>query len=169
MEQAGGTPKRQNVSINIKVTICGVTYSVDLVPARRQSWNDFDHSLYRRRAGKWTKTNVDRHIQLVALSTRTQEMRVLKLWRSQNKLEFPSFYLEMTVINALNSAELFNLANNVWKVFHYLNERFENARVIDPANTNNILSDDLTVVEKRAVKVAAARALVAKDWNQIVT
>jgi hypothetical protein len=39
---------------------------------------------------------------------------------------------------------------------------------VDPANTNNILSDDLTVAEKKAVRVAATRALAATDWNQIV-
>lgn len=168
MEQAGGQPKRQNVSINIKVTVSGVTYSVDLVPARRQDWNDFDHSLYRRRADTWTKTNVDTHIRHVSTSFRTQEMRVLKLWRNQQKLEFTSFYLEMTVIEALAGANYNSLADNVWKVFGYLNTKFENARVLDPANTNNILSDDLTLDEKRKIKAAAARALAASDWNQII-
>lgn len=169
MQQAGGNPKRQNVSINVKVAVGGVAYSVDLVPARRQDWMTQDHSLYRRRADTWTKTNVDRHIQVVSSSMRMQEMRVLKLWRNQKNLDFPSFYLEMTVIDALYGASYYSLPENVWTVFRYLNDTFENARVIDPANTNNILSDDLTAAEKGKIKAGAARALAATDWTQIVT
>jgi hypothetical protein len=41
--------------------------------------------------------------------------------------------------------------------------------VVDPANTNNIISDDLTVAERARIKAAADQALKATDWNQIVT
>ncbi|QGY03627.1 nucleotidyltransferase [Methylobacterium mesophilicum SR1.6/6] len=169
MERAGFNPKRQNVSIGIRANIAGVSYDVDLVPGRRQDWISQDHSLFRRRADTWTKTNVDKHIQHVSASYRTQEMRVLKLWRNQKQLDFTSFYLEMTVIAALYGAPYTTLANNVWKVFGYLTTKFESARVIDPANTNNILSDELSAEEKRKIKMAAGRALAASDWNQIVT
>lgn len=169
MQGAGFSPKRQNVSIGIRANVGGVSYDVDLVPARRQDWNSQDHSLYRRRADTWTKTNVDTHIRHVSTSYRTQEMRVLKLWRNQKGLDFTSFYLEMTVMAALAGANYNALASNVWKVFDYLSTRFENARVVDPANTNNILSDDLTIAEKAKIKAAAAQALAATDWKQIIT
>jgi hypothetical protein len=53
-------------------------------------------------------------------------------------------------------------------VFEYLRDSFADARVTDPANTNNIISDDLTAAEKASVKAAAVRALGASDWSQIV-
>jgi hypothetical protein len=43
-----------------------------------------------------------------------------------------------------------------------------NARVEDPANTNNIISEDLTVVEKDAIKNAATHAL-AGTWPEFVS
>lgn len=164
MTENGFTPKRQNVSINVRVS----GYDVDLVPARRQDASSQDHSLYRRRADTWTKTNVAKHIAYVSQSGRTQEVRVLKLWRNQKGIDFPSFYLELTAINALSNARG-TLSENVLAVFRYLRDTFPAARVTDPANTNNLLSDDLTATERALVKAAAERALAATNWSQIVT
>jgi len=100
MSEKGLQPKKQNVSVN--VTVNG--YSVDLVPAKRQNSYSEDHSLYRRRADTWTKTNVVTHIGHVSRSGRAPEIRVLKLWRDQKGLDFPSFYLELTAIAALAGA-----------------------------------------------------------------
>lgn len=163
MRGAGYTPKQQNVSINIRVG----NYDVDLVPAKHQGGNSDDHSLYRRRADTWTQTNVAEHIATVVNAGRTSETRVLKLWRNQKQLDFPSFYLELTVIAALSGARG-TLSQNVWTAFEYLRDRFPNARVVDPANTNNIISDDLAAAEKTRISTAAGQALKATDWKQIV-
>lgn len=163
MTEKGYSPKRQNVSINVKVN----GYSVDLVPAKRQGSYGDDHSLYRRKADTWTKTNVTTHINHVRQGGRLNESRILKLWRNQKGLDFPSFYLELTVINAL-SGQYGTPSGNVWKAFEYLRDTFPNARVVDPANTNNIISDDLTAAERAKVKAAAEQALRAQNWNQIV-
>jgi hypothetical protein len=101
-------------------------------------------------------------------SGRANEIRIAKLWRDQKGLDFPSFYLELTVINALAGQYFGTLSGNVWKVFEYLRNTFPNARVVDPANTNNIISDDLTVAERTRIKAAAEQALRATNWNQIV-
>lgn len=163
MTDKGYSPKRQNVSINVQIN----GYSVDLVPGKRQDTYSDDHSLYRRKADTWTKTNVTKHINHVKQGGRISETRIVKLWRNQKGLDFPSFYLELIVIDAL-SGQYGTLSSNVWKTFHYLRDTFPNARVVDPANTNNIISDDLTVAEKGKVKAAAEQALKATDWSQIV-
>jgi hypothetical protein len=38
---------------------------------------------------------------------------------------------------------------------------------VDPANTNNIISDDLSAADNK-IATAAGVALKATDWNQIV-
>jgi hypothetical protein len=160
----GYTPKRQNVSINVRVN----GYSVDLVPGKRQGSYGDDHSLYRSRADTWTKTNVVTHISRVIRGGRLSEGRTIKLWRDQKRVDFPSFYLELTVIDALSQQYGGALSENVWKVFQYLRDRFPTARVVDPANTNNIISDDLSALDKGKIKTAAENALNATNWNQIV-
>ena len=164
MGAKGYTVRRQNVSINVRVG----GYDVDLVPAKRQDMYSEDHSLYRRRADTWTKTNVQTHIDHVRNSNRLSEIRVVKLWRNQKGLDFPSFYLEKTVMNAPLGSVFAGLSDNVWRVFQYLRDTFPNASVIDPANTNNIISDDLSMADRLKIKAAAERALQAKDWNEIV-
>lgn len=169
LQELGYITRRQDVSINIKV----FGQSVDLVPAKRQNALSTDHSLYRRKADTWTKTNVDLHANYVGKSGRLEEIRILKLWRDQHRLDWPSFYLELTVIQALGTtllgAEPFGtLADNVWTVFKYLRDKFVDASVSDPGNWSNTVSNDLTRAEKALIRNKAVEALAASDWNQIV-
>ena len=60
------------------------------------------------------------------------------------------------------------LGRRVWTVFLYLENSFEAARFVDPANTSNILSDDLTGVAKQAISRAAATALAEPYWEGII-
>ncbi len=165
MQEKGYSPKRQNVSINVRVG----GYDVDLVPGKRQEYFSEDHSLYRRRADTWTKTNIQTHINHVIAAGWLSETRILKLWRDQKGLDFPSFYLELAVIRALSPGFYKSgLAADVWNVFQFLAADFPSARIQDPANTNNVISDDLSAAERGKIKTAAGRALQAKNWNEIV-
>jgi hypothetical protein len=163
MQAAGLSPNVQNVSINVRVG----SHSVDLVPGKRQNNLGTDHSLYRRRKDTWTQTNVLKHIQHVRNANRLHETRIIKLWRNQKGLDFPSFYLEMAVIAALSGARSGNLSGNVLKVLEYLRDTFVNARLVDPANTNNIISDDLDMTERAAIQRAATAAL-GRTWGDLV-
>ena len=163
LKAVGATPKRQNVSINIKVN----GFDVDLVPARQQNMLSEDHSLFRRRADTWTKTNVATHIAYVMYSGCVPEIRVLKLWRDQKGLDFPSFYLELMTIAALRGSGG-SLSQRVWNALIYIRDNLATARVVDPVNTNNVISDDLTAAEKATIVAAARAALGAKNWSEIV-
>jgi hypothetical protein len=160
---AGAAPKKQNVSINIRLN----GYDVDLVPARQQNMLSEDHSLFRRRANTWTKTNVATHIAYVMYGECIPEIRILKLWRNQKGLDFPSFYLELVVIAALRGVSG-TLAQRVFKALTYIRGNLLTARIVDPSNTNNVISDDLTAVEKASLVAAARIALGAKNWSEIV-
>ena len=136
----GWQPRRQDVSIGIQYS--GVP--IDLVPGRKQSGYQYYHSLYRNRTGTWMQTNVSLHIRTVRNSKRTREIRAIKIWRNLRALDFPSFYLELTVINALRYRRTDTLARNVLEALGYIASTFPSARVVDPANSNNIASDDLS-------------------------
>ncbi len=165
MNERGYAPKIQNVSVKVRVD----GYEVDLVPAKRQDSYTDNHSLYRRRADTWTKTNVTRHITYVSQFGRANEIRIVKVWRNQKGVDFPSFFLELSVIGALAAQYGGTLSGNLRKVFQYFRDSFPNACLTDPANINNVISDDLTAAEKANVKASAITALGAKDWSEIVT
>lgn len=157
--------RKQNVSV-------GITYKgfrVDLVPAKRQGQQGNDHSLYMSKKATWTKTNVHQHITLVGNSSRISEIQIMKIWRNNRSLDFPSFYLELVVLRALNNQPVGQLGNNVWKVLTYLSTDFVNARFVDPANSNNVISEELGQQARQLLANHAKNSLTAKDWNQIVT
>jgi hypothetical protein len=108
-----------------------------------------------------------RNIATVRNAGRISESRILKLWRNQKQLDFPSFYLELTAIDALSGARG-TLSQNVWTALEYLRDRFPNARVVDPANTNDTISDDLSAADKAKIATAAGQALKASHWEHIV-
>ena len=163
--QSAGLPvRRQNVSVGTSVN----GYKIDLVPGRRQSQNGNDHSLWKSQAQTWTQTNIRTHIGIVSSSNRLEEIRVIKVWRTLNNLDFPSIYLELVVIEALRYARAGNLAQNVWSVLEYLRDSFPRARFVDPANTNNIISDDLSEHQKQRVSRQAAATLSVQNWNQVI-
>lgn len=165
VKAAGYQPRYQNVSINIRVN----GFSVDLVPGKCQDAETGDHSLYLRKTDSWIKTNVLEHIAFVRKVNRMNETRLLKLWRNQRGLEIASFYLELVVARALAGANSNYLSHNLQTVFEYVQDKFVNARYVDPANSNNVLSDTLTLTEKRAVVAAARKAYLSGDWKTIVT
>jgi hypothetical protein len=161
---AGYPVRKQDVSIGTNVS----GYSIDLVPGRRQSQYGSEHSLYRNRTGTWTKTDVKAHIAFVSGSGRTEEIRILKTWRTRHGLRFPSFFLELAAIDALVYARHGQLSENVWRVLEHLRDNIATTRLIDPANTNNVVSDDCSSVEKAAIADKAHESLGKKTWDEIV-
>ncbi|MBJ7407644.1 MAG: nucleotidyltransferase domain-containing protein [Bradyrhizobium sp.] len=163
LKNRGFNPKAQNVSINIRVD--GV--DIDLVPGRLQNALGGYHSLYKRKVRSWQQTHVQRHVAHVRSFNRLPETRLMKVWRNQWNLDFPSFYLEMVVIEAMKDAPAMNPAKRVVRVLEYLRDKFPTSRFVDPANTNNVISDDLTATERMTIRAAADRALRG-SWAEFI-
>ncbi|KAA8996330.1 nucleotidyltransferase [Paenibacillus spiritus] len=148
INHAGYKARKQNVSIGINFA----GKQVDLVPAKKRLGNTNYHSLYISKRNTWTQTNVIEHINKVQNSDRLSEIILLKIWRKLHKIEFPSIYLELTVIEALKGRNKNNPANNFLLVLEYLGSHFLEKKVIDPANSSNIISEDLFRYEKEAIQ-----------------
>lgn len=157
-------PRRQDVSIGVTLGAA----KIDLVPGRKQPGPTTDHSLYSNRRRSWIQTNVSQHISLVRRSGRANEIRLLKIWRRRHGLEFPSFALELAALRALAGSPQGALAPNVVAAWTFLRDQLEQARLVDPANSNNVVSDALTVAEKRRVATAAAQALEQWSWSAVL-
>jgi hypothetical protein len=138
------------------------------VPAKREAMGTDVHELWVASANRMVKTNPTQHIIDVAGSGRIEEIRVIKLWRDQIGLNFPSFYLELSVIAALRKRPLGALADNVWAVLGYLENLFPARSVLDPVNANNIVSDLTDAATKDAVRKAAQFARGGRAWSEII-
>jgi hypothetical protein len=140
---------------------------VDLIPACRDQGSS-GNLLYNKKLDDAVSTDVAQHIHLIANSGRQQEICALKIWRARQSLDFPSLYLELTVLRALEDERFGQLADNVLTVLRYLAGRFEQAQVRDPANAKNILSDDLSESGRQAIAKAARNALYDENWKKII-
>jgi len=141
--------------------------NVDVIPACRDHETS-GNLLFNKRSGHAVSTDIARHIHLVANSGRQQEICALKIWRERMSLDFPSLYLECTVLQALETERFGQLADNVLSVLRDLSHRFEQAVVLDPANGDNILSNDLAANDKKAIAAAARDALYDENWKKIL-
>jgi hypothetical protein len=161
--------RKQNVSFRIEIG----DLEVDITPARKQSGNTNDHWLYVSKQDTWKQTNVQKHINDISGSGRLNEIKLLKIWRELNGLDFPSIYLEYLVINTLSgkSLDASKLADNFMFLLRELAKDTNNplnSRIVDPANSNNILSDLLISNEKRSIISKAKISAGQQYWEHIV-
>ena len=159
--------RKQNVSIGIQIG----ELKIDITPARKYSGNTNYHSLYLSKRDSWTKTNIQKHINDIKNSGRTNEIKLLKIWRELNKLDFTSIYLEYLVLDVLKYKTSDNLENNFLYILDELSKNNNNPlfkRIVDPSNTNNVLSDLLTYNEKLLVIQTARKSINQQYLEDII-
>jgi len=76
--------------------------------------------------------------------------------------------MELAVIEATKYRTHGDYDNNFLGVLEWLYTNIMTVRIIDPANTNNIISDDLTASEKRAIANKATESRQKKNWSDII-
>lgn len=161
--------RKQNVSFRIKIS----DLEIDITPARKHSGNTNDHWLYVSKLDTWRQTNIQKHITDISGCGRLNEIKLLKIWRELNKLDFPSIYLEYLTIDILSgrSKDSSKLSDNFWFILQELSKDNGNplsSRIVDPANSTNILSDLLNATEKKAIISKAKTAIGQQYWSGIV-
>ncbi|MCA9358785.1 hypothetical protein KC926_01110 [Candidatus Kaiserbacteria bacterium] len=162
--------RRQNVSVRIKVS----DLEIDITPARKQPGSVNDHWIYLSKTGGRQQTNIKRHISDVSTSGRLKEIMLCKIWRERHGLDFPSIYLEYLLINHVllyRSKGDSYLESNFAHILREFSKDVGNplfSRVIDPANSSNILSDLLTTAEKNRIVSIAKKSDLATNWGLVV-
>ncbi|EKD88012.1 MAG: hypothetical protein ACD_35C00094G0008 [uncultured bacterium] len=149
-------PRKQNVSVGMNLN----GQKIDLVPGKKQpSIFSNDHSLYKFKQKTWTKTNVKIHIDHVRSSGRIDEIKLLKIWRYCQKIDAQSFYLELLVLEAFSNPFDFlitDLHSNFLKILDFISSEIQTRTIQDPSNSANLLSDDLSIQEKKTIAQKAS-------------
>ncbi len=168
LDNKGYTVRKQNVSIGVKYYGC----DIDVVPAKKvnsQSYERYnDHYLWSNKHKHRMLTNIQKHIDMVRNSGVQKEIMLLKVWRENHDLDFPSIYIEQLCIEELNRNNQYNLADNFMHMLRYIADNIENKRVVDPSNCNNIISDSLTSSEKKQIANQAQDSLEQKYWKVVL-
>lgn len=158
------TSKKQNVSIGIDID----NLKVDLVPGKLQQGYKNFHSLYVRKNDTWKQANIDIHINKVKNSGRIDEIKLTKIWRNIYDLDFPSFYLELAVIESLKFKNKNQIESNFIEVLNYLSNSFINEEFEDPSSSGNWISEQLSINERKLIQKKAKESLNQSYWSNIV-
>lgn len=70
-------------------------------------------------------------------------------------------------IDALKGTSTTDLEQQLLKVFVHVRDTIEKVRIVDPANSNNIVSEELSDSDRKAIKAAAQVAIAAKFWSEV--
>ena len=140
----------------------------DLVPGKVQTGYQNYHNSRPPERDSWAQTNMALHIDTVRGSGRRKEIRVVKIWRMLNGLDFPSLYLELFTIRSLSGRSRSNLPENALHAMRTIGTSLASTRIEDPANTNNILSDELTHAEKQRIARLATQSARQQYWKDII-
>jgi len=160
--------RKQNVSVGLKYYGC----DIDVTPAKKVNSSSYqrynDHNLWSNKHQQRMLTNIQKHIDMVKNSGIRKEIMLLKIWRENHKLDFPSIYIEQVSIDALANHNSYNLADNFLFMLKYLAENILDKRVVDPSNCNNIISDSLNQAEKLSIKNQAISSRAEQYWKDIL-
>jgi hypothetical protein len=163
-QRLGLAPIRRDVTLALNLG----NMVVDLLPAKRLSMISDIHEIYSTRRAKAITTNLHQHVLDSHDAGWHEEVRILKLWRDQNGLDFPSYYLELATQAALRRRPAGALADNVWMALGFFERLLVPRAMLDPANAANIVSDELTAAQKHSIALAAEAARNGRPWSEIV-
>ena len=139
-------------------------FHVDVVPARAHDDTYRYATLHRNTQPPSTlQTSLKVHIE--AVRGIRQIVRVLKLWRLRNAVPLKTFALEILAARGLDGLPKDDLAVAVVNVLRFIATQMETVRLVDPANSNNVL--EVTANDRRAAAKIATASLGA-TWGQVV-
>jgi len=150
-------------------------YHIDVVPGRFiEGTNDvFLHVAHGEK--ERIQTNLKTHINHIANSGCVPIIRLVKVWANRNRLNIKTFILELFVVEILSGSQnKSNLRESFLKVMEAMKDKFGNVQLVDPANTNNIVSQSINFSDKIMINSAGEKAFnllnrseKISDWENI--
>lgn len=146
--------------INLKGAKTPDSYHIDVVPGRFIE-NTKDVFLNVANGEKERiQTNLKTHIDNIANSGCVPVIRLVKIWSCRNKINIKTFVLELFVVESLRGFQGKDDFQKAFiKVMQAFRDDFGSTQLIDPANTNNIVSKSIDSSHKMTVSSAAEETL----------
>lgn len=142
-------------------------FHIDVVPGRAQG-SDFRYAtLFKNlQPPSSLQTSVKVHIESVKDAGLSDIVRLAKIWKQRHRVDIATFPLEIAVQRALAGLRRDDLAAAFHTVLKWLAAEFSTARLVDPANSNNVI--DVSPSVRGAVAGVASQSVQATNWGQII-
>lgn len=143
-----------------------VRFHVDVVPARAQD-HDYNYAtLYKNGENTTMQTSLRQHIKAVRDAGLSDVVKLLKLWRNQHGVQVKTFVLEILVARAMYNQRRDDLWRQMRCVLEFISANIANVRLVDPANSNNIV--DVSPATRAALRDQADLALNRRTMGEII-
>ncbi|MFN4314354.1 MAG: nucleotidyltransferase domain-containing protein [Chitinophagaceae bacterium] len=153
--------KKQKVAIGLEFWVDGHTLDLDIVPGREidDYEEDGDLNLYVNeqmgsfKKSSYIKTNIQKQIDHIRDTSEARDViKELKVWKRRNNGQIKSFVIELISIKALDG---YKGDNDPWSklkyVLEYIRDNIKTVSLVDPGNSNNIVSETLESYQKDSI------------------
>lgn len=143
------------------------TFHVDIVPSVQDPYDPNYSYLYNSNTNQYLRTSLSRHINEIEKYDRRDVIRLLKLWKFRKNVPISTFLLEIMVHLACWNITRSSLSVQLETCLEYIARNICDRDFYDPANKQNIVSDNLTFEEKEEIEQKANQALNRSYWGEI--
>lgn len=158
---------RQRRSINLIFHVNGHELDMDIVPGRElnsdQYQEDYNLNLYDSKDDTSIQTNIKTHTELMLNRNLEREViKLMKVWKTAHKQDMKSFLVELMILSAFDKDSSLadkKLYERLKGSLEYMADNITTIRLVDPANSANVVSDTLTMTEKQEFKGRFGRIL----------
>lgn len=147
--------RSQKHSVGLSFNIANKNQRIDVVPLRQVNNGTGDTYLFVGNSSffgspTYKKTNPKK--QLAAFKFTLRQKRIIKLlkaWKIENKISIKSMHLEYLVHKAFKSTRMpSDIDKCLLEVIKFIGNNITTLRFVDPGNSNNIISNTLTGIQK---------------------
>lgn len=167
----------QKHSIGLEFNIENEIKRIDVIPLRQIDNNSGDTYLYVNNTGffekpTYKKTNYLKQLETLQFSAKEKKIiRLLKIWKVENNLKLKSIHIEFLVKKAFEKKQIpYGIEKCLLEIINFLADNIMFIKIIDPANTNNIISNSLTYKEKENISDFCYKMIenINKDKRNII-
>lgn len=149
-----------------------IDFHIDVVPGKFINEDNEDCFLYQNIDERYRlQTNIKKHISFVKDSGQVEIIKLAKLWKKRWGLEFKTFVLEVFIVNKITGQA--PLQSRFKNFLQKVVDEIEECRLVDPANTANVVSELLNAQEKTFIKNKAKECVdliedgELSSWHEI--
>ncbi|OLS22186.1 MAG: hypothetical protein HeimC3_31900 [Candidatus Heimdallarchaeota archaeon LC_3] len=162
-------PREKNVALQCnRIHKTYGEFHVDVVPGRAIDDEYYYAKLYKSKEDSSLQTSVTEHVEAVRGTRHRDIIKLLKLWKIRRGFSCPTFILEMLFLRFIDTNHgrtgLFSL---LMGTFNYIAQNIQSIRLVDPANSNNIVSNDLSDNQKYQIYRHAQKAYKTDSWADV--
>ncbi|KKN05510.1 hypothetical protein LCGC14_1086650 [marine sediment metagenome] len=164
LQSKGKTPKSKKVGWEIPFQ---GDFHIDVIPGKKISNKSGYAYLYNKDQDCRFQSSVKKHVTFVRNSRRQDVIRLMKLWKKRKTVPIKTFILEYIIIESCKGISRNYLEPQLNAAFDFIYDKILSRRILDPANSQNVICNDISDEEKHRSRRLANLALDADSWEQV--